>query len=55
MSFKRVTNRKTGSVRYYIDGVRVSHHTFDLKTDYSKFSCASAWHTDALDYFSYYC
>ena len=54
MSFKRVTNRKTGACRYYIDGVRVSCATFDLKTDYSKFSCASAWHRGNLDYFSYY-
>ena len=54
MSFKKTENLKTGNIRYYIDGVRVSWYVFEAKTDYRKYN-SSYLYTSGIYRYSGYC
>ena len=55
MAFRRVENLKTGKIRYYIDGRRVSRYVFESKTDYGKYNSSAVWDRGILRYSVYSC
>ena len=55
MEFKKTENLKTGKIRYYIDGKRVTWGIFEAKTDYTRYNSSYLYHSGIYRYSGYWC